>query len=126
MLRLKTAQNTYNELLTNINKFESIEDFLKECGYIYDATLYYICDCLELKCDDGRYRYLDNCVTKELDWEELYEGVHECDVENNTIKHEASIGAVISINCITGSNDEFTSEWTKKLNETLRKGNSGI
>ena len=78
MLRLKTAVNTYNELLDNINKFLSIQDFLSECGYLYDATLYYICDCFELECDDERYRYLDNCVTKELSWEECYEKVHEC------------------------------------------------
>ena len=76
MLRLKTARNVYNELLQNISKYESIEDFLSECGYLYDSVLYYICDCLQIKCDDGVYRYLDNAITKEWDFDDVYEYIH--------------------------------------------------
>lgn len=74
---LNTAENTYNELLYNIGKFECIELFLDECAYMYDATIYYIYDCIGLECNDERFRYLDNCITKELSWEEVYENIHE-------------------------------------------------
>ena len=76
MLRLNTAKNTYNELQSNINKYESMEDFLSENSFAYDSVIYYICDCLEIECDDEVFRYLDNAITDEITFEELYKEIH--------------------------------------------------
>ena len=76
--KLKSAEATYNELISIINKFETIEQFLEEMGYCYDAVIHYICYLLDLKCDAVRYAYVDNAISDEYTWEELYENIHEC------------------------------------------------
>lgn len=75
--KLNTAQATYNELISNMNKFETTENFFDELGYSYDACLYYICHLLGLECDTVRYAYLDNAISDEYNWDEVYENIHE-------------------------------------------------
>lgn len=75
--KLKTAESTYNELVSNMNKFETTESFFDELGYSYDACLYYICYLLGLQCDTIRYAFLDNAISDEYIWEEVYENIYE-------------------------------------------------
>lgn len=77
MIRLNTAKNVYNELISNIDKYESLEDYLSENSFTYDAILYYIYNCLKMECYDDEYRYLNNCIKGGLSWEEVYENIHE-------------------------------------------------
>ena len=72
---LNIAENTYNELLANISKFNSMEDFLEDLAYGYDAYLTRIMYCLRLDYKDELYCYLDSCISKEMNWNDTYEGL---------------------------------------------------
>lgn len=75
--KIKTAEMTYKELINTMSKFEDVNNFFDSLGYCYDACLYYICFLIGLECNPIRYAYLDNAISDDYLWEEVYEGIHE-------------------------------------------------